>query len=300
MFNFLTESTQMIDAEQAQEVMQEVVENPNIIKNYINQITPAVVNFLIQLVVCIIIFFVGTRIIKTISKFVKKSMERGNAQAGAVSFVTSLVKYSLDFVLVMLILSSFGLSGTIVAVLGSAGLTVGLALQGSLASFAGGVLLVILKPFVVGDYIIDHSCGKEGTVTEITIFYTKLLTIDNKVVLIPNGTLSNATLTNVSHMDTRRVDMTVSVSYDSDISKVKQILFDIASTHALVLKDEPVDVYVDKLADSSIDMGLRVWVKSEDYFPLKWELTEQIKNRFDQEGINIPFPQMDVHITREG
>ena len=127
-----------------------------------------------------------------------------------------------------------------------------------------------------------------------------MLTIDNKVVLIPNGTLSNATLTNVSHMDTRRVDMTVSVSYDSDISKVKQILFDIASTHALVLKDEPVDVYVDKLADSSIDMGLRVWVKSEDYFPLKWELTEQIKNRFDQEGINIPFPQMDVHITREG
>ena len=300
MFNFLTESTQMIDAEQAQEVMQEVVENPNIIKNYINQITPAVVNFLIQLVVCIIIFFVVTRIRKTISKLVKKSMERGNAQAGAVSFVTSLVKYSLDFVLVMLILSSFGLSGTIVAVLGSAGLTVGLALQGSLANFAGGVLLVILKPFVVGDYIIDHSCGKEGTVTEITIFYTKLLTIDNKVVLIPNGTLSNATLTNVSHMDTRRVDMTVSVSYDSDISKVKQILFDIASTHALVLKDEPVDVYVDKLADSSIDMGLRVWVKSEDYFPLKWELTEKIKNRFDQEGINIPFPQMDVHITREG
>ena len=244
------------------------------------------------------IFIVGTRIIASISKIVKKSMERGNAQPGAVSFITSLVKYSLDFLLVMLILSSFGLSGSIVAVLGSAGLTLGLALQGSLSNFAGGVLLVILKPFVVGDYIIDHSCEKEGFVTDITIFYTKLTMVDNRVVMIPNGTLSNATLTNVSHMKTRRVDLICSVSYDTDISKVRNILLDIAANHEMVLKDQPVDVYVDKLGDSSINIGFRVWVDSDNYFPAKWNLTEQVKNRFDQEEISIPFPQMDVHITQ--
>lgn len=296
---FLNLGTEIIDAEEAQQVMKDVADNPSKLKTYITNITPDVISFLIHLAICIVVFVVGSRIIKTIAKIVRKSMEKGGAEVGAASFVGSLCKYSLDFVLIMLILSSFGLSGSIVAVLGSAGLTLGLALQGSLSNFAGGVLLVLIKPFLVGDYIIDHSCGKEGTVTEITIFYTKLLTADNKVVLIPNGSLSNATLTNVSRMDTRRVDLKVGVGYESDLSKVKAVIENVILKQSLVIKDQPIEIFVDNLADSCVEMGIHVWVSSADYFMVKWALVEEIKNEFDAEGISIPFPQMDVNLKNQ-
>jgi small conductance mechanosensitive channel len=206
------------------------------------------------------------------------------------------VQYALNFVLIMFILGGFGLSGSIIALMGSAGLTVGLALQGSLSNFAGGVLIIFLKPFVVGDYIIDSSSGKEGTVSDISIFYTRILTIDNKMVNIPNGELSNATITNVSRMENRRLDLTVGVAYSSDLSKVKAILQNIVLTDDAVLKEEPVDVFVDALADSSINMGIHVWVKNVDYWTTKWRMQERIKNAFDEQGVTIPFPQMDCNI----
>jgi small conductance mechanosensitive channel len=282
--------------EAAGELINDVAENPSIIREYITEKAPEVISFVIKLAIALLIFWIGTKIIKGIVKVIRKSMERHDMEAGATSFLCTIIHYALDFVLIMFILGGFGLSGSIIAVLGSAGLTVGLALQGSLSNFAGGVLIILLKPFVVGDYIMDSASGKEGTVSDITIFYTRILTVDNKMINIPNGALSNATITNVSHMENRRVDFIVGVAYDSDLSKVKAVLQNIALTDEAVLKDEPVDVFVDELADSAVNMGLRVWVKNADYWTAKWRILERIKNSFDEQGISIPFPQVDVNM----
>ena len=170
-------------------------------------------------------------------------------------------------------------------------MAVGLALQGSLSNFAGGVLILLLKPFRVGDSIIEHSGGKEGTVTEISIFYTKLLTIDNKVVMVPNGTLSNSSITNVSTMEKRRVDLVVGIAYEADIRTAKE-------AEEARLPEEEILVFVDELGDSSVNMGVRIWVKTEDYWSARWRLTENIKYALDSHNISIPYPQMDVQIKQ--
>ena len=298
-FGLLTEAnTEIFSMTDAEEVLSDVAKNPSIIKTYFQDKLPEVISFLIKVAIALLIFWIGTRIIKAVVKLIRKSMERHGTEVGVTSFLCTLIRYALDFVLIMFILSGFGLSGTIVAVLGSAGLTVGLALQGSLSNFAGGVLIILLKPFVVGDYIIDSASGKEGTVADISVFYTRLLTIDNKMINIPNGTLSNATITNVSKMENRRVDLVIGVAYESDLSKVKAVLENIARTDEAVMQDEPIDVFVDELADSSINMGLRVWVKNADYWTTKWRLQERIKNAFDEHNISIPFPQVEINMKQ--
>ena len=277
------------------EVLNEVAKNPGIIRKYLQDLTPSLLGFLIQLMIAVIILLVGSRMIKMLVKMVRRFLERGKVEAGVVSFLSSFVKYALYFVLAMIILGQFGVTtSSVIAVLGSAGLTMGLALQGSLSNFAGGVLILLLKPFVVGDYILDNASSEEGTVKEITIFYTKLLTIDNKLILIPNGSLSNSSITNYSHMDMRRIDLTVGVGYASDLSKVKAVLEGVVKTETAVIKDEPVDIFVSDLGDSAVDMGIRVWVKTEDYWPVRWRLLEQMKNALDENGISIPFPQIEV------
>lgn len=199
----------------------------------------------------------------------------------------------------MAILSSFGIAtGSVVAVLGSAGLTIGMALQGSLSNFAGGVLILLLKPFVLGDYIIDDTTGEEGTVSNISIFYTRLKTIDNKVVLIPNGKLSDSCITNVSMMEKRRIDIYVTVSYSADLQKTKNVLNNVAISQVLRLEGEPIDIFVSELKDSAVEMGIRVWAKNEDYWTLKWKMTEDIKNALDANHIEIPFPQLDVNLKK--
>lgn len=288
-------STEVLEIEST---MQEMADNPGLIKEFIKDITPGIINFGIKLAISILVLVIGFKIIKSIIKFVKKSMNRAGVEAGAASFLCTLIKYVLDFVLIMIVLSSYGLSGSIVAILGSAGLTVGLALQGSLANLAGGVLIVVLKPFRVGDYIIDSGSGKEGTVSEISIFYTKIITPDHKVIMIPNGSLSNATITNVSMQDKRRVDLIVGVSYNSDLALVKDVLREIAIMDSDVLQDEPIDVFVNELAASSVDMGLRVWVEKDNYFPVKWRLTERIKTTFDERAIEIPYPHMNLIVEK--
>ena len=278
-------------------MIQEVVQNPGILQEYFQNAMPGLISFLIQLVIAIMILLVGSKIIKIITRMIKRSLERGNAEAGVVSFVCSLIKYVLYFLLVMIILSSFGVTtGSVVALLGSAGFTLGLALQGSLANFAGGVLILILKPFKVGDYIIESAGGKEGTVVGITIFYTKLNTVDNKQILIPNGTLSNTTIVNVSAMDTRKLDLRIGVSYDANLAKTKDVLRQVVDAQELVLKEEPIDIFVSELGDSSVELGVRAWVKNEDYWTLRWKMTEDIKNALDANEISIPYPQMDVHM----
>lgn len=282
------------------QLLQELSDNPGVIRTYLEGMVPSLLSFLVQVIVAIIVLLIGSRIIKFLLKLIKKSLDRSKVEAGVVTFLCSLVKYSLYFVLAMIILAQFGVTtSSVVAVLGSAGLTLGLALQGSLSNFAGGVLILLLKPFVVGDYIIDGTTGQEGTVSSITIFYTKLLTFDNRMILIPNGTLSNSSITNVSHMEKRRIDLVIGVSYEADLAKTKQVLTEVVQKEPNRLADEPVDIYVSELADSAVQMGVRVWVKNEDYWPTKWKLTEDIKNALDANNISIPFPQMDVRVAMQ-
>lgn len=282
------------------QLLQEISDNPGVIRTYLEGMVPSLLSFLVQVIVAIIVLLIGSRIIKFLLKLIKKSLDRSKVEAGVVTFLCSLVKYSLYFVLAMIILAQFGVTtSSVVAVLGSAGLTLGLALQGSLSNFAGGVLILLLKPFVVGDYIIDGATGQEGTVSSITIFYTKLLTIDNRMILIPNGTLSNSSITNVTHMEKRRIDLLIGVSYEANLAKTKQVLLDVVKSEDKILPGEPVDVYVSELADSSVQMGVRAWVKTEDYWPIRWKMTEDIKNALDANGISIPYPQMDVTVAMQ-
>ena len=297
---FLTETFDVPDSTQsAAETVREVAENPALIRNLLADYTPKAIGIALKVIFAIILIVVGLKLIKWLVKIVKKAMERSRLEAGVVSFLSSLIKYALYFVLILLVLAQFGVTtGSVVAVLGSAGLTLGLALQGSLANFAGGVLILLLKPFVVGDYIVSGVEGKEGTVSGISIFYTKLLTIDNKVVQIPNGALSNATVTNVTQMPERMLDMVFSVSYETNLDKVKTVLNKIVEEENTILADRDVNIFVKELGESSINMGLRVWVKTEDYWSTKWRLTENVKKAFDENGISIPFPQLDVAIKK--
>lgn len=282
------------------QLLQEISDNPGVIRTYLEGMVPSLLSFLVQVIVAIIVLLIGSRIIKFLLKLIKKSLDRSKVEAGVVTFLCSLVKYSLYFVLAMIILAQFGVTtSSVVAVLGSAGLTLGLVLQGSLSNFAGGVLILLLKPFVVGDYIIDGATGQEGTVSSITIFYTKLHTVDNRMILIPNGTLSNSSITNVTHMEKRRIDLLIGVSYEANLAKTKQVLLDVVKSEDKILPGEPVDVYVSELADSSVQMGVRAWVKTEDYWPIRWKMTEDIKNALDANGISIPYPQMDVTIAMQ-
>lgn len=273
----------------------ETTKELNILEQYLENALPKALDFAIDVILAAVVFFIGTRVIKWLVKVIKKSMERANVEPGVETFICSLCKYMLYFILVLIILSQFGVTASsVIAVLGSAGLTVGLALQGSLSNFAGGVLILLLKPFVVGDYIIENADKQEGTVSEITIFYTKLLTVDNKAIMIPNGTLSNTSIVNVTAMNKRRLDLRFGVAYDSDIQKVKEILNRVAIGDEAVLKDEPSNVFVSELKDSCIEMGARFWVKTDDYWVAKWRITENIKTEFDKAGISIPFPQVEV------
>lgn len=275
--------------------------NVDAIESYVKPVIMGILGFAGQVLIALLILVIGLKLISWLVKKIKASMERtGRLEAGVISFLCSLIKYALYFVLVMIILGQFGVTtSSVVAVLGSAGVAIGLAVQGSLANFAGGVLILLLKPFVVGDYIVEHGSGREGTVNEISIFYTKLVTPDNRVVMIPNGTLSNSSITNNTKLEKRRLDLVVGVSYDADLALVKQVLSDIIEKEDLVLKEDAKDVYVNELADSSVNMGISVWVKTSDYLGAKRRITENIKLTFDEKGISIPFPQTDVHISQE-
>lgn len=281
-------------------LLQEIEQNPGIIRTYLEGLLPSLLSFLMQLVITVLILIIGTRLIKGFVKMIAKSLQKGKAETGVITFLSSLIKYSLYFVLVMIVLSQFGVTtSSVVAVLGSAGLTLGLALQGSLSNFAGGVLILLMKPFVVGDYILDNATGQEGTVAEITTFYTKLLSADNKMIVIPNGSLSNTSITNYSRMEHRRIDLIISVAYETNLSDAKKILQQVTDKEDKIIKDKPYDIFVSSLADSAVELGLRVWVKNEDYWLVRWSLLENIKQALDENEISIPFPQLDVSLRKE-
>ena len=201
------------------------------------------------------------------------------------TFLLSAMKIGLKILVVFIAIQQVGVqASSIIAVIGSAGLAVGMSLQGSLSNIAGGVLLLVVKPFQVGDYILEESSGKEGTVQAIGIMYTKLSSMDNKAILIPNGNLSNATITNVTNQDKRRVDLLIGIEYSEDIKRVKDILADVIDSEEVLLRDEPVRIYVNEFRDSCIDIGIRYWVKTEDYWDSRWRVLEKIKYAFDQQA----------------
>lgn len=261
-----------------------------------NTLLPA----LIKILIAIVIYYIGNKLIKLLMDLTEKTMEKANLDAGVQSFLKSALKIVLFVVLVFIIISYLGIATTgLAALFASAGVTVGLALQGSLSNLAGGVLILVLKPFVVGEYII--AGGDEGTVVSIEILCTKLRTGDNKIIVVPNGTLANSSITNASREEFRRVDMVFGVAYDSDLKLVKSLLQTAAERHELVLKDEDhaTKVFISEFGASSIDFGFRVWCKNSDYWTVKWELMEQVKEAFDANNIEIPFNQLDVNMKKQ-
>lgn len=268
----------------------------NQLTQYLTIKIPGILDFILGVILALVVFFVGTKVIKWIRKIVKKSMDKANVDKGVVQFVDSLLKFVLYAILLFSILQKFGLDTTsVAAALASCGVAIGLALQGSLSNFAGGVLILVLKPFVVGDYIVEDNKGREGTVKEIQLFYTKLLTVDNKTVIIPNGSLANTSLTNVTAQDKRRLDLTVGISYDADLKKAKQLIEELLCKDEDILQNEGVHVFVDELGESAVVIGARGWVKKDAYWTTKWRLLENIKITLDEHGIEIPYNQVVVH-----
>ena len=265
---------------------------------YMDQYLPGVVSFGLKVLIALLVFFISSRLIKLVRRLVRRSMERAGADTGLVQFIDSLLKACLYFVLVMLIASGFGVdTASVIALAGSAGLAAGLALQGSLSYFAGGVLILMVKPFKVGDYIIQGDL--EGTVSQIEMIYTSLLTPDNRKVVIPNGALADSSLINVTAQEKRRLDIDVGISYAADLRRAKEVCMKLLEQDARILQDEERLAVVSELADSAVMLKVRFWVRPEDYWMAKWEMTEAVKLAFDENGIEIPFNQLDVHVRQE-
>ena len=255
--------------------------------------------FGMDLLVAAVILGIGFKITGAVRRMAERSFARMEMELSLRKFLLSLIQALMYGLLIFMAAERIGIqSSSIIALLGSAGVTLGLALQGSLSNFAGGVLILLVRPFKVGDYIVSEY--GEGTVAAIGLVYTTLNTVDNKTVVIPNGSLSNSPITNATAEDFRRLDLTVGIGYQSDLRNAKEILLDIYTSHPCILKDRPIQVFVDQLAASSVVIGGRGWTATGDYWQTRWDITEEIKLRFDEAGIQIPFNQLDVHVNYEG
>jgi small conductance mechanosensitive channel len=267
----------------------------NLDGNLWNQLSELLSSFGISLFIALSILIIGRQVVKILIKVISTALERSNTEDTVRIFVTNLLNTLLMIVVFIAAINQLGIQTTsIIAVLGAAGLAIGLALQGSLSNFAAGILIVIYRPYKVGDYI--QADNHLGTVDDIQIFSTVLKTPDNKLVIVPNGSIMNGSIVNFSNQDKRRVDIIASCSYEDDIDKVKSVLADILSKDDRILNEPKPRIAVSELADSSVNFIVRPWVKNSDYIDVYYSLLEEIKKRFDREGIAIPYPQTDVHI----
>lgn len=278
---------------------EELKQNVSALWKAVESQLPALGKFAWHVFLAILFWFVGKRLIAWAMKLLQKYFDKRGTEISVRKFMEMLVRWVLYALLIFQIISLLGVNtASIIALLGSAGLAVGLAVQGSLANFAGGVLILVLKPFAVGDYIVDKS-GVEGTVTMIGLFYTKLSTVDNKQVTVPNGDLANGTITNVAAQENRRIVIKVGISYGADLKKAKEIMYRIMTEREKVLQDQEKMVVVNSLDESCVTLLGRVWVRTEDYWPEYWSMMEEVKLAFDEAGIEIPYNQLDVHIRQE-
>lgn len=251
----------------------------------------------LKLLYALIVFIVGRILIKWITKLMKKSKFAQKHDATVVRFLQNFVGIALHIVLIVTIIGILGVPlASVVTVIASAGVAIGLALQGALSNVAGGIMILLFRPFRLGDFV--DTAGHSGTVTDIGIFYTVLTTGDNKVVTIPNGTIMGDSVINYSMKDTRRVDFVFNVAYGTDVAKVRSILLEEAEKHEMVLKDPAPFCRLSKQSESSLDFTMRVWVESKNYWTVNFDILEAVTNRFTAEGIEIPFNQLDVHITK--
>ncbi len=249
----------------------------------------------VKILVVLVVYFLGRWIIKLLKKGTERLLDRRNADPSLRSFLLSLLTAMLNFILIIAIISVLGINtSSLVALLASAGLAVGMALGGTLQNFAGGVIIMLFKPFRVGDFI--EAQGQMGFVKEIRIFSTNVLTLDNKLITIPNSDLSTHILTNYSKEDTRRVDWTFSIAYGDDYDKAKAVLLRLCGDDTRILKDPAVFVELLELNQSSVDITVRAWVETNDYWDVFFSMNEKVYKTFPQEGLNLPFPQMDVHV----
>lgn len=253
----------------------------------------------IRIVFAVLLWWVGRRVIRKLLSLIERGLtvrQQKGMDSGLAKFLLSLCRVGMYTVLFVLLFELLGLPITSVAtILGSAGLAIGLALQGSLSNFAGGVLILLTKPFRVGDYIV--ASGLEGTVKDIGICYTRLLTPDNRTVIMPNGSLANSNLVNVSAEPERRVDLAVPISYDDDIRSVRAMLLELAEADERVLKNKTAEVLVKEFGDSSVNLVFRCWVKKENYWPVYFSMMEEIRYAMKERGFTIPFPQLDVTLA---
>ena len=255
------------------------------------------VDFAIALVTAIAIFYVGRIAVRLITRGLRKLMNAKEVDQTLVSFISNLVNMVLMVIVAIAAIGALGIQTTsFIAILGAAGLAVGLALQGSLSNFASGVLIIIFRPYKVGDWV--EAAGISGAVQEVQILTTVLKTGDNKQVIVPNSQIMSSVITNYSANDTRRVDLVAGVSYSDDLDKVRSVLEEVVAAEERVLADPAVTIAVSELADSSVNFVVRPWVKTSDYWGVYFALTEAIKKRFDEEGISIPFPQQDVYLHK--
>lgn len=263
--------------------------------DYFEQVADLVIVYGSKILLALVVLIIGSALINRLVKFIGKTLDRRNVDASLKPFLQSVISALLKIMLFISVASMVGLEMTsFIAVLGAAGLAVGLALQGSLSNFAGGVLILLLKPFKVGDFI--EGAGYSGTVREIQVFYTYLTTPTNQEVVIPNAQLSNNSVQNYSFHDKRRVDMTFGIGYGDSIDKSKGILEALIKQDETILADPGYDIFIEALADSSVNFRVRCWAMNENYWGIVNGFSEKVKKAFDAEGVSIPFPQTDVHV----
>ena len=279
------------------DAVKEATDQVSIVGQYIQKLTDWCMSKLGSIVVAVIFMVVCFKLVKLLLRILRKSFERSKLDPSVAGFFISAVKIVLNVLIVLTAASIVGFQITsFITILGTAGVTLGLALQGSLSNLAGGLLILILKPFRVGDYIVENNTHCEGTVVSIDIFYTRLITFDNKSVVIPNGNISNTSLVNVTEHDMRRVDVPFSVAYDSDMEKVKRVTIETIKDVDGYLPDEQILFYIDEFADSGINMYVKFYATIEKFFDAKWDAMWKLKKAFDENDIEIPFNQMDVHM----
>lgn len=284
----------------AAEATKETTEELNTFLVQLQNHSPSLISFGIKVIISLIVFFVGRMVINWVRKIVRKAFERSKADEGVAQFVDSLLKFGLYAILIFSIATNLGVdTASVAAIIASAGVAVGLALQGSLSNFAGGVLILLLKPFTVGDYIIEDNHKNEGTVKEIQLFYTKLTTIDNKTIIIPNGMLANNSLTNVTEKDERRLDLKIGISYEADLRKAKELIRNLIDKEARINQDKEILIFVDELGESAVILGVRAWVKTDDFWDVKWQFFEDVKLAMDEAGIAIPYQQVEIHMKKQ-
>lgn len=278
-----------------------VEQSVDIVKQTMDDIVKWLINKSGSVIAAIVFIFIGIKITSLFIKLAKRGFDRSKIDNSVAGFLLSIIRI-IGYILVFITAATIvGIEVTsFVAILGTASMAIGLALQGALSNLAGGVLILLLKPFKVGDYIVENNGHNEGIVQSIDIFYTRLLTHDNKLVVIPNGTLTNSSLINVTSEAKRKLEVTIPVAYNTDIKKMKEVVNEILTNDARVLDNEPKDIFISSFDDSGMTIAIRAWASTSDYWSTLWDLREKVKAAFDENEIEIPYNRLEVEMRKEG